>query len=214
MQWELEQRTPRHGDRPSRSATSIIRRQTYGCLFADRAAAGRPWLSLLTDAYSRRLSVVNSHPIRPATSAMMIVRERVHRHGRPPQMGLDGGKELTVCTLKHSWPDAKVEETRPPAGRASVQHANVCRLPQPTRGSFITGRQHASRSQCSADDQELGPQDPCRVALTDLIGADGVRIQVSTEGIASAWAEPARSLEAGLAATGNRPSEYRTTATS
>jgi hypothetical protein len=28
--WELEQRTPRHGDRPLRSPTSTIRRQTSG----------------------------------------------------------------------------------------------------------------------------------------------------------------------------------------
>jgi len=54
--WELEQRTPRHGDRPfeivhldhTQADVWVVCSQTGRLL-------GRPWLSLLSDAFSRRV---------------------------------------------------------------------------------------------------------------------------------------------------------------
>lgn len=95
--WELEQTTPRHGDRPFEIAhvdhteldIELVCSQT-------RRALGRPWLTLLVDAYSRRalaVSVSYEHP--SYRSCMLILRECVRRHGRFPQsIVVDCGAEF------------------------------------------------------------------------------------------------------------------------
>ncbi len=113
--WELKPTTPRHGDFPfhichiDHTELDIQLRcsQTNKIL-------GRPWLTLLMDAYSRRILAVYITFDPPSyRSCMMVLRICVQRHGRLPQtIVCDNGKEFHSiyfetllatfeCTLKH-----------------------------------------------------------------------------------------------------------------
>lgn len=95
--WELTYTTPRHGDRPL-SIVHIdhtkldleLRSSTSGRLL------GRPWLTLLIDAYSRRiLAVYLSFDAPSYRACMMALRICVQRFGRfPVAVVVDGGKEF------------------------------------------------------------------------------------------------------------------------
>ncbi|WP_245602818.1 TnsA endonuclease N-terminal domain-containing protein [Gloeothece verrucosa] len=95
--WELNASTPRHGDRPLSVAhldhTQLdieLRSSTTGRLL------GRPWLTLLTDAYSRRILAIYLTFDSPSyRSCMMVLRICVGRTGRfPESLVVDGGKEF------------------------------------------------------------------------------------------------------------------------
>jgi putative transposase len=94
--WELTQTTPRHGDRPfaiahlDHTQLEIELRATNGTLL------GRPWASLLVDAYSRRLLAVYLTFDPPSyRTCMMVFRICVRRYRRLPQtLVVDGGKEF------------------------------------------------------------------------------------------------------------------------
>jgi putative transposase len=118
--WELEQTTPRHGDRPfeighiDHTKMDIELR----CSLTGQVL-GRPWATFLVDAYSRRILAVYLTFDPPSyRSCMMILRICVMRHSRLPQIIVtDNGKEfhsnyfesllaLFECTLKHRPPAA------------------------------------------------------------------------------------------------------------
>jgi putative transposase len=94
---ELELKTPRHGDRPfeighidhTELDVELVCTQTGRVL-------GRPWMTLLIDAYSRRVLAVYLTFDPPSyRSCMMVLRECVRRHRRLPQIVVvDGGKEF------------------------------------------------------------------------------------------------------------------------
>jgi putative transposase len=95
--WELAQNTPRHGNRPLAIAhidhTQLdieLRSSATGRLL------GRPWATLLMDAYSRRILAVYLTFDAPSyRSCMMALRICVSRFGRFPQtVVVDGGKEF------------------------------------------------------------------------------------------------------------------------
>jgi putative transposase len=95
--WELTYSTPRHGDHPLEIVhldhTQLdleLRCTTTGRLL------GRPWLTLLIDAYSRRILAVYLTFDAPSYRAcMMALRICVQREGRFPQaLVVDGGKEF------------------------------------------------------------------------------------------------------------------------
>jgi putative transposase len=95
--WELSYSTPRHGDRPfaivhiDHTQLDIeLRSMAYGRLL------GRPWLTMLIDAYSRRILAVYLTFDAPSyRSCMMGLRICVQRFGRLPQaLVVDGGKEF------------------------------------------------------------------------------------------------------------------------
>lgn len=95
--WELTYTTPRHGDRPfaivhiDHTQLDIeLRSSSTGRLL------GRPWLTLLIDAYSRRiLSVYLTFDAPSYRACMMALRICVQRFGRFPQaIVVDGGKEF------------------------------------------------------------------------------------------------------------------------
>jgi len=87
----------RHGDRPfeighidhSPLDLELVCSQTGEVL-------GRPWLTLTTDAYSRRFLAIHLTFDPPSyRSCMMVMRECVARHHRLPQtIAVDGGKEF------------------------------------------------------------------------------------------------------------------------
>jgi putative transposase len=117
--WELTQTTPRHGDRPlevghidhTELDVEVVCSQTGRAL-------GRPWITLLTDAFSRRaLSVCLSFDEPSYRSCMMVLRECVRRHARLPQiLVVDGGPEFHSIyfeTLLARYETTK--KTRPPA---------------------------------------------------------------------------------------------------
>jgi putative transposase len=94
---ELAKTTPRHGDRPfaichlDHTQLDIeLRSQVTG------RNLGRPWLTLLIDAYSRRILAVYLTFDSPSyRSCMMALRLCVQRFGRFPQsVVVDGGKEF------------------------------------------------------------------------------------------------------------------------
>ena len=113
--WELNQTTPCHGDFPfhichiDHTCCDIELRCSQTGLIL-----GKPWLTILVDAFSRRiLALYISYDNPSYRSCMMVLRICVQRHGRLPQIIVtDNGKEfhstyfetllaLCQCTLKH-----------------------------------------------------------------------------------------------------------------
>jgi transposase InsO family protein len=137
--WELELTTPRHGDRPFEIAhvdhteLDLELRSSY-----TKRVLGRPWLTLLTDAFSRRVLAFYLTFDPPSyRSCMMIFRECVRRNGRLPQiLVMDGGREFESVyfeTLLARYECLK--KTRPPA---KARFGSVCeRLFGTVNTSFI-----------------------------------------------------------------------------
>lgn len=113
--WELSRTTPRHGDRPfeighidhTQLDVELVCSQT-GC------SLGRPWVTFLIDAHSRRLlSVYLTFDAPSYRSCLMVLRLCVQRYGRLPQIiVVDNGAEFHStyfetllatfeCTKKH-----------------------------------------------------------------------------------------------------------------
>jgi putative transposase len=117
--WELELTTPRHGDRPFEIAhldhTELDIELV--CSMTGRNL-GRPWLSLLTDAFSRRVLAFSLTFDPPSyRSCMMVIRECVARHSRLPQIFVvDGGPEFGSVYFETILARYEcIKKTRPPA---------------------------------------------------------------------------------------------------
>lgn len=116
--WELSRTTPKHGDRPfeishidhTQLDVELVCSQT-GC------SLGRPWVTFLIDAYSRRILAVYLTFDAPSyRSCLMVLRVCVQRYGRLPQtVVVDNGAEFHStyfetllatfeCTKKHRPP--------------------------------------------------------------------------------------------------------------
>jgi len=117
--WELEQRTPRHGDRPFETAhIDHTQADVWAVCSQTGRVLGRPWLSLLTDAFSRRILALYLTFDPPSyRSCMMILRECVRRHSRLPQiLVMDGGKEFESIYFETLLARCEVtKKARPPA---------------------------------------------------------------------------------------------------
>jgi putative transposase len=116
--WELDVKTPRHGDRPFEIAHMDHTELDVECVTASGQALGRPWLTLLTDAFSRRtLAFYLTFDPPSYRSCMMVLRVCVRRCGRFPQiLVVDGGREFESTyfeTLLARYECTK--KTRPPA---------------------------------------------------------------------------------------------------
>lgn len=125
--WRLEQATPRHGARPLEIAhidhTELDIELV--CSLTGRVL-GRPWLTILTDAFSRRfLSFYLTFDAPSYRSCMMVLRECVYRHSRLPQiLVVDGGPEFGSTyfeTLLARYQCTK--KTRPPS---KARFGSVC----------------------------------------------------------------------------------------
>lgn len=137
--FELQPTTPRHGDRPfeighidhTEMDVEVV------CSLTGRPL-GRPWLTILTDAFSRRgLSVYLTFDTPSYRSCMMILRECVRRHGRLPQiLVIDGGPEFHSTYFETLLARYEVtKKTRPPA---QARFGSVCeRLFGTTNTQFI-----------------------------------------------------------------------------
>jgi transposase InsO family protein len=136
---ELSRTTPRHGERPfeighiDHTELDI----ELVCSVTGRSL-GRPWLTLLMDAFSRRaLAFYLTFDPPSYRACMMIVRECVRRHARLPQiLILDGGAEFQSVyfeTLLARYECTK--KTRPPA---KARFGSVCeRLFGTTNTQFV-----------------------------------------------------------------------------
>jgi transposase InsO family protein len=95
--FELELTTPRHGDRPFEIGhTDHTELDVEVVCSRTGRVLGRPWMTLLTDAYSRRILAIYLTFDRPSyRSCMMVLREGVRRYHRLPQIVVvDGGAEF------------------------------------------------------------------------------------------------------------------------
>ncbi|MGE0278828.1 MAG: Mu transposase C-terminal domain-containing protein [Nitrospiraceae bacterium] len=95
--WELELTTPRHGDRPFEICHLDHTQADIELVCSETGVnLGRPWVTFLSDAFSRRLlSIWLAFDPPSYRSCMMALRECVRRHGRLPQiLVVDGGREF------------------------------------------------------------------------------------------------------------------------
>ena len=125
--FELELKTPRHGDRPL-EICHIDHTELDIELVCSHTGQnlGRPWYTILTDAFSRRLSAVFLTFDPPSyRSCMMVLRECVRRHGRFPQsLVVDGGKEFESVYFDTLLARFEcIKKTRPPA---KARFGSVC----------------------------------------------------------------------------------------
>ena len=116
--WNLGLKTPRHGDRPLEIAHIDHTELDVECIGGAGHLLGRPWLTLLTDAFSRRILAFYLTFDPPSyRSCMMALRECIRRLGRFPQiLVVDGGREFESTyfeTLLARYECTK--KTRPPA---------------------------------------------------------------------------------------------------
>jgi putative transposase len=125
--FELELKTPRHGDRPFEICHIDHTELDIELVCSHtRQNLGRPWYTILTDAFSRRLLAIYLTFDPPSyRCCMMVLRECVRRHGRFPQsLVVDGGKEFGSVyfdTLLARFECTK--KTRPPA---KARFGSVC----------------------------------------------------------------------------------------
>lgn len=117
--WELTLTTPRHGNRPFE-----IGHVDHTQLDIELASSqinrvlGRPWMTFLTDSFSRRILAFYLTFDDPSyRSCMMILRECVRRHARLPQITVvDGGAEFRSTYLETLVARYQcTKKTRPPA---------------------------------------------------------------------------------------------------
>jgi len=116
---ELDSTTQRHGDRPF-EICHIDHTELDLEMICSRTGPnlGRPWLTLLVDAFSRRiLAVYITYDPPSYRSCMMVLRICVRRHGRLPQtIVTDGGKEFASVYFQSLLAAYEcTRKTRPPA---------------------------------------------------------------------------------------------------
>jgi len=116
---------------------------------------GRPWMTLLIDAFSRRVLAFHVTFDAPSyRSCMMILRECVCRHRRLPQIVvLEGGREFDSVyfeTLLARYECTK--KTRPPA-KARFDRCASASSGSRTRASFISRWEYPDYAQRPPSDQ-------------------------------------------------------------
>ncbi len=137
--WELELKTPRHGDRPFEIA-HIDHTELDVELVCSRTSQllGRPWLTLLSDAFSRRVLAFYLTFDPPSyRSCMMTLRECVRRLERFPQiLVVDGGREFASAYFEALL--ARYECTKKVRPPAQARFGAVCeRLFGTTNTQFV-----------------------------------------------------------------------------
>jgi putative transposase len=123
----LDLTTPRHGDRPF-EIVHLDHTELDIELVCSRTgrSLGRPWASLLTDAFSRRvLAVILLYQPPSKVACMLTMRECVRRFGRLPQtLVVDGGREFQSTYFETLLAVYEcVKKTRPPA---KARFGSVC----------------------------------------------------------------------------------------
>ena len=141
--WELELTTPRHGDRPFEIAhIDHTELDTEAVCSRTGRVLGRPWLTLLTDAFSRRvLAIYLTYDPPSYRSCMMVLGDVSRRHARLPQIVVvDGGQISRASILKLSPGIMCTKKTRPPAKPRFGSVCDAC-SEQRTRSSFTISKE-------------------------------------------------------------------------
>jgi putative transposase len=137
--WQLELKTPRHGDRPFEIGHIDHTELDVESVCAKTGRGlGRSWLTLLTDAFSRRILAMYLTFDPPSyRSCMMVLRECVRRHSRLPQIVVvDGGREFQSTYFETLL--ARYESTKKTRPAAKPRFGSVCeRLFGTTNTQFI-----------------------------------------------------------------------------
>ncbi len=208
---ELDLKTPRHGDRPfeighidhTELDVAVVSSYTGQVL-------GRPWMTLLTDAFSRRvLAFYLTFDAPSYRSCMTILRECVRRYGRLPQIVVvDGGGEFDSVyfeTLLARYECTK--KTRPPA---KARFGSVCeRLYGTTNTRFVhnlAGNTQITRNVRQVT-KSVNPEEHATWPLPELYArlSEYLYEIYDTIGHPALGQNPREAYERGLAATGARP---------
>jgi len=116
---QLDLKTPRHGDRPFEICHADHTQLDIELTDATLShRLGRPWMTLMIDAFSRRILAVHVDFEEPSyRSCMMMLRECVRRHNRLPQcLVVDGGPEFHSTYFEALLARYEcTKKTRPPA---------------------------------------------------------------------------------------------------
>ena len=137
--FELTMTTPRHGDRPF-EVCHIDHTHVDAEMVCSRPRInlGRPWLTLLVDAFSRRVLAVYVTYDEPSyCSCLMVLRLCVQRHGRLPQnIVVDNGPEFRSIWFDTVLARYRItKKLRPPA---KARFGSVCeRLFGTSNSQFI-----------------------------------------------------------------------------
>lgn len=136
--WELERTTPRHGDRPFEIVH--IDHTELDVELVDSEIPrqlGRPWATICTDAYSRRLLAIVCLFDPPSyRSCMMVLRELVRRHNRFPEtVVIDNGKEFDSVYFETLLARFHCTKKSRPAG--APRFGSVCERLFGTSGSEL-----------------------------------------------------------------------------
>jgi putative transposase len=124
--WNLDQTTPPHGDRPLEVChvdhTELDLSMVAGSIME---GMGRLWLTILSDAFSRRiLAHYLTYDAPSYRSCMMVIRDCVRRHGRLPQiLVIDNGAEFRSTYFDQLL--AKFEITKQLRPRAQSRFGSV-----------------------------------------------------------------------------------------
>jgi putative transposase len=119
--WRVTQTTPRHGDRPFEICHLDHTQLDVQCVCAETGKdLGRPWLTLLIDAFSRRILAVFLTFDPPSyRSCMAALRICVKRWGRLPQkLVVDGGKEFLSTYFETLLGVYRIEKKQRPGAKA------------------------------------------------------------------------------------------------
>jgi len=137
--FEIQTTTPRHGDFPYQICHLDHTELDIELICSDtQENLGRPWLSLLIDAYSRRILAFYLTFDPPSyRSCMMVLRECVKRNSRLPKMlVVDGGKEFHSVYFDTLL--AKYNITKAQRPGAKPKFGSVCeRIFGTTNSEFI-----------------------------------------------------------------------------
>lgn len=118
--WELHNKTPRHGDFPFNVCHLDHTELDIELVCSNTGKnLGRPYLSLMTDAYSRRIiSFYLTYEPPSYRSCMMTLRDCVKRHSRLPQsIVVDNGKEFHSVYFETLLAMYECEPRRRPAAQ-------------------------------------------------------------------------------------------------
>lgn len=124
--WELDQKTPRHGDRPFEIVHVDHTELDVESIASTGQLLGRPWMTLVTDAFSRRILAFYLTFDAPSyRSCMMALRECVRRFSRLPQiLVVDGGREFESTYFETLLARYEcIKKTKPPA---KARFGTVC----------------------------------------------------------------------------------------
>jgi transposase InsO family protein len=114
----IDQLTPVHGDRPWEIGHIDHTQLDIELVSKDGQNLGRPWLTILIDAYSRRILAISVSFFPPSSQACMrILRTCVKRHHRLPQtIVVDNGKEFNSTYFELLLAMYRItKKSRPPA---------------------------------------------------------------------------------------------------